>query len=208
MYGLPANTELSRQLSKERVFTQFKVNRTAQDAFNADISTMFISNHISEATVPGLKPGKKVLGIYVLTLNLKHPGCGKKNLELLAKAIPQNMVFALALDGTVQFAVYYENLYATKPIKAENAKLELQGTDLDEVWEGLIKSIGNIVVEGENTLVEQIAADDAREALQKKIEDLKAKAYKKKQPRRKRELINQVKELEKKLQNATPKKED
>ena len=107
----------------------------------------------------------------------------------------------LVLDGTVQFAVYYENLYATKPVKAENAKLELQGTDLDEVWEGLIKSIGNIVVEGENTLVEQIAADDARDALQKKIEDLKAKAYKEKQPRRKRELINQVKELELQLKN-------
>ena len=136
----------------------------------------------------------------MLTLNLKHPGCGKKNLELLAKAIPQNMVFALVLDGTVQFAVYYENLYATKPVKAENAKLELQGTDLDEVWEGLIKSIGNIVVEGENTLVEQIAVDDAREALQKKIKDLKAKAYKEKQPRRKMELINQVKDLEGKLQ--------
>lgn len=201
MYGLPTNTELNKQLSKERVFVQFKVNRSAQDAFNADISTMFISNHISEATVPGLKTGKTVQGIYVLTLNLKHLGCGKKNLELLAKAIPQNMIFALAFENTVQFAVYYENLYVTDPLEAVNAKLELQGTDLDEVWEGLIKSIGNIVVEGENTLVEQIAADDAREALQKKIEDLKAKAYKEKQPRRKMELINQVKELELQLEN-------
>ena len=109
------------------------------------------------------------------------------------------MIFALTLDGTVQFAVYYENLYATKPVQAENAKLELQGTNLDEVWEGLIKSIGNIAIEGENTLVEQIAADDARDALQKKIENLKAKAYKEKQPRRKMELINQIKDLESKL---------
>ena len=47
MYGLPANTELSRQLSKERVFTQFKVNRTAQDAFNADILISIIHNMLS-----------------------------------------------------------------------------------------------------------------------------------------------------------------
>jgi len=197
MYGLPANTELNKQLSKERVFTQFKVNRTAQDAFNADISTMFISNHISEATVPGLKTGKTVQGIYVLTLNLKHMGCGKKNLELLAKAIPQNMIFALAFENAVQFAVYYENLYVTAPLEAVNAKLQLQGTCLDEVWENLIKSVGEIVVEGDNTLKEQIEVDDARAKLQKQIEALTEKAYKEKQPRRKMELIEKIKELQK-----------
>lgn len=196
MYGLPANTELNKQLSKERVFTQFKVNHTAQDAFNADISTIFISNHISEATVPGLKNGKTVQGIYVLTLNLKHLGCGKRNLELLAKAIPQNMVFALAFENTVQFAVYYENLYVTDPLKAVNAKLQLQGTDLDEIWENLIKSVGGIVVEGDNTLKEQIQVDDARAKLQKQIESLTEKAYKEKQPRRKMELIGKIKEIE------------
>lgn len=200
MYGLPTNTELNKQLSKERVFVQFKVNRSAQDAFNADISTMFISNHISEATVPGLKTGKTVQGIYVLTLNLKHSGCGKKNLELLAKAIPQNMIFALAFENTVQFAVYYENLYVTVPLEAVNAKLQLQGTDLDEIWENLIKSVGGIVVEGDNTLKEQIEVDDARAKLQKQIDSLTEKAYKEKQPRRKMELIKQVKELQGKLQ--------
>jgi len=202
MYSLPANTELNKQLSKERVFAQFKVNRAAQDAFNADISTMFISSHISEATVPGLKTGKTVQGIYVLTLNLKHLGCGKKNLELLAKAIPQNMIFALAFENTVQFAVYYENLYVTVPLEAVNAKLQLQGTDLDEVWENLIKSVGGIVVEGDNTLKEQIQVDDARAKLQKQIEALTEKSYKEKQPRRKTDLINQIKDLESQLENS------
>lgn len=202
MYGLPTNTELNKQLSKERVFVQFKVNRSAQDAFNADISTMFISNHISEATVPGLKTGKTVQGIYVLTLNLKHLGCGKKNLELLAKAIPQNMIFALAFENTVQFAVYYENLYVTVPLKAVNAKLQLQGMDLDEIWENLIKSVGGIVVEGDNTLKEQIEVDDARAKLQKQIDSLTEKAYKEKQPRRKTDLINQIKNLEQQLKKV------
>ena len=199
MYSLPANTELNKQLSKERVFTQFKVNRAAQEAFNADISTMFISNHISETTVPGLKTGKTVQGIYVLTLNLKHMGCGKKNLELLAKAIPQNMIFALAFENAVQFAVYYENLYVTAPLETVNAKLQLQGTGLDEVWENLIKSVGGIVIEGDNTLKEQIEVEDARAKLQKQIEALTEKAYKEKQPRRKTDLINQIKNLEQQL---------
>lgn len=199
MYGLPAKTELNKQLAKERVFTQFKVDRATQEVFNADISTMFISNHISEATVPGLKPGKTVNGIYVLTLNLKHLGCNKKNLELLAKAIPQNMIFALAFENTVQFAVYYGKIFATD-LKTGSVNLELRGTDLDEVWENMVKSVGGIVVEGDNTLKEQIDLDDSRAKLKKQIDDLTAKAYKEKQPRRKMELIEKIKELDSQLE--------
>lgn len=203
MYGLPKATELNKQLGKERVFTKFKVNSAAQQVFNADITTMFITNHVSQETVPALAPGKSIQGIYVLTLNMRHAGCNRKNLELLAKAIPQNLIFALCFEGNVQFAVFYEKLYATTLMPVEGAKLELSGANLDEVWENLIKSIGGIVIEGDNTLAEQVEIDAARVALIKKIELTKQKAYKEKQPRRKMELIDEVKLLEKELANIT-----
>lgn len=201
MFGLPEKTEISKQLSKERVFAKFKVNTATQETFNADIMTMFLTGRISPETVPALKPGKNVQGFYILTLNMRHEGCNRKNLELLAKAIPQKMIFALRFEETVQFAVFYENLYATEIMPVNEAKLNLDGTDLDEVWENFVKSIGGIVIEGENTLVEQIAVNEEREALVKKIEELTAKAYKEKQARRKMELIKQVKELQSQLEN-------
>lgn len=202
MYGLPKATELNKQLGKERVFAKFKVNSAAQQVFNADITTMFITNHVSQETVPALAPGKSIQGIYVLTLNMRHAGCNRKNLELLAKAIPQNLIFALCFEGNVQFAVFYEKLYATTLMPVEGAKLELSGANLDEVWENLIKSIGGIFVEGDNTLAEQVEIDAARVALIKKIESTKQKAYKEKQPRRKMELIDLIKKLETELENT------
>ncbi len=202
MYGLPKATELNKQLGKERVFAKFKVNSAAQQEFNADITTMFITNHISQETVPALTLGKAVQGFYVLTLNMRHAGCNRKNLELLAKTIPQKLIFALNYEDNVQFAVFYEKLYATGLMKMDEAKLDLNGSDLDEVWENLIKSVGGIVVEGDNTLAEQVEIDAARVALIKKIETTRQKAFKEKQPRRKKELIDLVKELELELENT------
>lgn len=203
MYGLPKATELNKQLGKERFFAKFKVNSAAQQAFNADITTMYITNHLSQETVPALAAGKSVQGIYVLTLNMRHAGCNRKNLELLAKVIPQNLIFALCYEGNVQFAVFYEKLYATTLMTMDEANLDLDGANLDEVWEHLIKSIGGIVIEGDNTLAEQVEIDEARAALIKKIESTRQKAFKEKQPRRKKELIDEVKLLEKELANIT-----
>lgn len=201
MFGLPTSTFINRQLSKERVFKEFKVNSAAQDLFNADIATMFITNHVSDATVPGLKPGKIVKGFYVLTLNLKHESCEKKNLELLAKAIPQNLIFALVYENTVRFAVSFENLFVSNPVSASDARLPLRGSDLDEAWETVVKAIGKIEIENGNTLKEQIAQNKTREELAQKIKDLTEKAYKEKQPRRKMELIEEVKNLQRQLEN-------
>ncbi len=200
MYGLPKATERNNQLGKDRVFAKFKVNSADQQAFNADIVTMFITNFIDVSTVPALKPAKDDKGIYVLTLNLRNAGCKAKNLELLAKMIQQKIIFALCTGDKVQFAVYYEKkLYATTFIKQEDAKLALDGTTIEEVWENLIKCIGGIVVEGENTLAEQVEVDAARIALINKINTTREKAIKERQPRRKKELIDLVKSLEMEL---------
>ena len=201
MYGLPANTERGKQLGKERVFAQFKVCYADQERFNADVSTMFITNWISEETVPGLKPGGKVKGIYVLTLNLKRDGCDAKNLELLAKAIPQNMVFALVFENTVRFAVRHERLHIGPLSPADEAKLELGGMDLDAAWANMVKSIGGIVVEEGRTLEEQIETNENRRKIAQQIENLTEKAYKEKQPRRKTKLLEQIKSLKEQLEN-------
>lgn len=194
MYGLPLKTEQQQQLGKERVFAKFKVNTVDQHRFNADIATMYITNHVSEATVPALKPATSGKSIYVLTLNLKRLGCNRKNIELLAKMIPQNIVYALNFENQVQFVVYYEKLYATSLIPEDQALLKLEGYDMDEVWENLIKSIGGIEIKGENTLAEQVAIDEERLKLQNLIASTEEKAYKEKQPRRKMELMEKVKE--------------
>ena len=122
-------------------------------------------------------------------------------MELLAKAIPQNLIFALVYENTVRFAVSFENLFVSNPVSASDARLPLRGSDLDEAWETVVKAIGKIEIENGNTLKEQIAQNKTREELAQKIKDLTEKAYKEKQPRRKMELIEEVKNLQRQLEN-------
>lgn len=191
---------MNNQLGKERVFTKFKVSSADQKMFNADIVTMYITNFIDVKTIPALKAAKDGKGIYVLTLNMRGKGCKSRNLELLAKLVQQKLIMVLDFDDTVRFVVRYEGkLYTTNPMLKTEATLSIDGSDIDEVWENLIKSIGGIVIEGDNTLEEQVEIDEARVSLINKINALEAKAFKEKQPRRKKELIDEVKKLKEQL---------
>ena len=78
--------------------------------------------------------------------------------------------------------------------------IPLTGLDLDAVWENIVATIGSITVQEGNTLTEQIAIDDERAKLIKQIELLEKKARSEKQPRKKLELFEKIKELKKNIQ--------
>ena len=81
----------------------------------------------------------------------------------------------------------------------EDIKVPLAGLNLDSVWENIVAAIGNITIVGGNSISEQIAEDDAHAKLVNQIEQLEKKARAEKQPRKKLELFEKLKELKKKI---------
>ena len=71
--------------------------------------------------------------------------------------------------------------------------------NLDTVWENIIKAVGEIQVQEGKTLTEQIQDDEQRAKTLKSIADLEKKMAKETQPRKKRELFEQIKKLKKVL---------
>ena len=69
----------------------------------------------------------------------------------------------------------------------------LTGLNLDTVWENIIKTIGEIQVQGGKTLTEQIQDDEYQTKTLKLIAELEKKMAKETQPRKKRELFEQIK---------------
>ena len=67
--------------------------------------------------------------------------------------------------------------------------------NMDAVWESVVTQIGHIEVESGHTLNEQIALDDKRAKLQKEIDRLEKQARAEKQPKRKFELVQRMKQL-------------
>ena len=195
-FNLPINTEVNRPLPKKAIFSKFGLKAAQRDLFDRDISRLVISHEITSRTVPALAT-VDISAIYVVTVMLKRRDYDRKNIELLTRLIPQKMVMALVLDDQVQFAVFHERLFFSPWHLADDATLSLDGLNFDAAWQGLVTSIGGINIQGENSLTEQILADEQREKLLKLITALENKMRTTKQPRRKLELHQEIQKLKK-----------
>ena len=199
MYGLPQRTERNKPLHKTKVFEKFDLRASQRDSFDADISRMFITHVVAESTIPTIKAGKEIADFYVIEVSLKRREYALKNIELLAKFIPRKILFVLHFEEKAQFAIHHTKLICSEWQQRNTLNVPLTGLDLDAVWENIVTTIGSITVQEGNTLTEQIVIDDERAKLMKQIELLEKKARTEKQPRKKLELFEKLKELKKKL---------
>ena len=78
----------------------------------------------------------------------------------------------------------------------ESCTIELRGLNLDKVWENIVVDIGGVNIADGNTLDEQIAADERRQKIEKEIAKLEKQARAEKQPKKKFELVQQIKKLQ------------
>ena len=199
MFGFPSSTEIKKQLPKKAIYAKFDMSASQRECFDADISRIDISAMVSSKTVPALSEGEEVKEIYLLNIQLKRKEYDAKNIVMLSKLISQKMVFALEYEEEVQFAIYHTKLISAAWIPVEEARLPLSGLNLDSVWDNIVKLIGHIEVQEGNTLTEQIKADEEQAKLLAQIKLLERKMANEKQPRRKREYFEQIKNLKKSL---------
>jgi hypothetical protein len=195
MIGLPESTEMNRPLPKKAIFNRFKPAPAERHRFNAEIRRLAIVNEISTLTT-NIATGENIGAFYVVLVSLREAECDKKNLGLLSKLIPQNMLFVLEYNDTARLAVCRAGRVIQSELKPlDEWKIKLTGLNLDAAWENIITQIGGVEITDGRSLDEQLAADDEREKLQQRIERLEKQARNEKQPRRKWELVEEVRRL-------------
>lgn len=199
MLNLPKSTELRKPLPKTQIYKKFQLTNAQQTKFDADISRIDIVNEVSSRTIPAIQEGEKVKSFYVLSVTLKTKDYEPKNIERIAKLIPQNLIFALQFEEEIQLAVFCEKLFTTEWMQETKALIELSGLNFDDVWENIIKRIEGGAWDSSLTLEENIELKEKKEKLQKEIERLEKLARKEVQPKKKFELVSQKRKLEEEL---------
>lgn len=199
MLNLPEVTELRKALPKVQIYRKFELTSAQQTRFDADISRIDIVNEVSSRTIPAIQEGQKVKSFYLLSVTLKTKDYEPKNIERIAKLIPQNLVFALQFEEEIQLAVFCEKLFNTEWMPETKASIEITGLNFDEVWENIIKKIEGGEWKRELSLEENIEIKEKQDKLQKEIEKLEKLARKEVQPKKKFELVNQKRKLEEEL---------
>lgn len=198
MLGLPKATELSKQLPKNAIYAKFQMNTAEKAKNDADISRITIVNEVSAEKVH-IAAGDQVKSFFVLLVALKKKDFDDKTIITISKLIPQNMLLVLECGNEAKLATYHTKLMQTEWKRKEALSVELKGLNLDSAWENIIMQIGGITIDQGNTLDEQIAADEHRQKIEKEIAKLEKQARAEKQPKKKFELVQQIKKLKDEL---------
>ncbi len=198
MLGLPHTTELNKQLPKKAIYAKFGLKSAQQDKFDADVSRIAIVGEVTPSTI-AIAAGAEVSGFYVVSVVLKRKDFEPSNIAMLSKLINQKMLFVLQFDNECMLAIYNTKLLCTEWIPSDSATIPLSGLNFDIVWDNIVIFVGGLTIEGDNSVGEQIAQDATKAKLLKKIEQLEKKARAEKQPRRKMELVEEIKKLKSEL---------
>ena len=122
----------------------------------------------------------------------------ERNIALLSRLIPQNILLVLECGGKDKLAVYYKKLMQTEWKVLDEQRFELTGLDLDAIWQNIIASIGGIHIEAGRTLDEQLELNEKKQKLKREIMKYEKLARKERQPRRKYEYVQKLKKLQEK----------
>ena len=202
MLGLPKATEMSKQLPKKAIYAKFQMNTAAKEKIDADISRITIVNEIAPNKV-NIPAGDEVKNFFVLLVSLKRKEFEEKTIATLSKLIPQNILFVLECGNESKLAIYHSKLMQTEWKPTEEQRIELQGLNLDKVWENIIKSLELGVWNEELSLDENLALHQKQDKLKKEIDKLEKQARAEKQPKKKFELAGKVKKLKEELKQMS-----
>ena len=132
-----------------------------------------------------------------MLVSLKKKEYDKKTIATLSKLIPQNILFVLEYENESRLAIYHTKVMQTEWKPTENQRIELQGLNLDTVWENIVKSLECGVWNEELSLDENLALHEQQEKLQKQITKLEKQARTERQPKKKFELHQKITKLKK-----------
>lgn len=194
MLGLPKETEMSKQLPKKAIYAKFQMNTAAKKKIDADISRITIVGEIAPNKV-NIPTGDEVKNFFVLLVALKKKDFDEKTIVTLSKLIPQNILFVLEFEEQSKLVIYHTKLMQTDWKPTEEQRIELQGLNLDKVWENIVVAVGSVDIEQGKTLDEQIKENEKRQKLEKEIAKFEKQARAEKQPKKKFELVQHVKKL-------------
>ena len=199
MFGLPKNTEYKKQLSKSKIFENLDLTSKQKNIIDNSISTLYIVNSISKDTISQLSQGETIKSIWFILANLKKDENIEEVSTLIFKSIPHSIILILQYENKYRLCCYYNNKIIISEYIDESFNIELNGSNLDNIYEDIVSKIGNIVIKDNYTLTEQIEENDKINSLEKEIRILENKCKNEKQFNKKVEINKKINSLKDEL---------
>lgn len=215
MLCLPVSTEFNKRIPKQKFYENIAVTPAMKKAFVEQIRIIYWRNKLA-ATTLNLAAGEQVTEIEVFEVRLSAPDLDESVLRQIDRGIPYHILFLLEYEGRYQAAIGYketaagktafkvDRYYYTDWLEESELPVHLDGLSLDAVYENFVRQIAGTALGSDKsaTLKESVEQQKQREQLEKQIAALEAKIRKEKQPKRKFELVQELRNIQGKLKGV------
>lgn len=205
-------TKLNKILPKAKFIKMAELSTLVRNEFQTNIDRLRLAYILRQDTT-NIPKGKNVVEINVFELQLKEKKISDTLIREIDTAIPNHIIFLLRYEASAQIVISYKEKLATsnknKVIKIyrskwqpfENITLEMNGFDLDAVFNNFLIQIadGKVETDEETDIKEAVETSINKEKLERKIEQLKNKLRKEKQFNKQLILKKELKQLQQEL---------
>lgn len=212
MLDLPKSTEFNKRIPKQKFYEKIDVSPALKRVFVEQIKIIYWRNKLA-ATTLNLAPGTSVDEIEIIEIKLSSQELDEAVLRQIDKEVPYHILFVLECEGKYRAVIGYkeksvsgksafkvDRYYFTDWMEESELPVRIEGLTMDAVYENFVRQIAGPdlgqAAAGETTLKESIEIQKQREQLQKQITALEAKIRKEKQPKKKFEMVKELKNLQ------------
>ncbi len=216
MLNLPPATCVNKKIPKQKFYEHLEMTTALKRSFVEDVQAIHWRHKLAASSL-NVAEGDAVKEIQVFEIALTKREFNEAVLKLIDKAIPYQIVYVLSFENKVQAWIAYKEATATSKsafkvnhyyhttwCKPNELILKLEGLTLDAIYENLVRQIAGdeIQVAGED-LKTSIAQSEARKKVAQEIARLEKQARTEKQPKKKFELVQRIRELKKDVETRS-----
>ena len=208
MLGLPK--EFNRRIPKSKFYENINITTSLKRLFVDQVKNIFWRNKIASTTA-NLSEGQYVTEIEVFEINLNSSQVDIDLLKSIDSVIPYHILYILEYNGKYQAWIGYkentniekkiskvDRYYHTVWLEETELIVKLEGINLDDVYENLVRQIAGNQLQSNNfseSLKHSVERDKEIEILQKQISILQNKIRKEKQLNKQIEMNTELKKL-------------
>lgn len=196
MLNLSNRCEVNKFIPKKTFYEKVNISSTAKQDFINKLEKIYWKYKLSEDTI-NITKTEDVEEIEIFELVLKEKCDVKGLIKVITKEIPYTILFIVKFNDEFQYAVKVdENILITN--WNEKKEFNFIGINLKEVYNNIVRKI----IDDDSTTNVKIALENKKEKeeLEKKINALRIKINKEVQFKKKVELNQELRILEKELE--------
>ncbi len=212
---LPKSTEFNKRIPKQKFYDKLSMTPALKEGFKS-IKTVHWRNKLSPDTI-NLGPGEAVKELQIFEIKLSEPVISESVLKQIDKQIPYHILHLVEYEGKYQAWIAYketrkgsnafvvEQYYHTDWLPEEELPVQLEGLNLDTVYENFVRQIAGerlskSETEKQESLKETVNRTNQIQKLEKQIAALQKKIKREKQLNKQMEMNAQLKHLRKELE--------